>query len=407
MILKESKKQAGGKWQRYVAYGGIFTLVAVLIFAWLGNLLPGYTGVEVQSYQTAATVSFSSLLENPINAPYYLAVKTLSLLGDQAYLWTRLAAAAMGAATVAIFMWILNKWFSMRTAVLGTLLFGTSAWFLHTSRLGSPDVLMFMLLALVAAGVWLKRTNNPFVLMLCFILAGLSLYIPGLIWFVILVVIWEFKQIDFLFKRQLWAVSLGVLFFMALAAPLAWAIYRTPQLAKVASGLPAEGWPNLLQVIQNLGLEVPLALFARAPVDPVTWLGNLPVLDIFAGAMFILGAYVFAKYGRLSRTKMFIPVIGLGWILVALGGGVTLSVILPFVYIVVAAGTGLFIDSWMEVFPRNPIAKIIGASLVALAVTIACIFQLRSYFIAWPNNTDTRAAFTHQRPTSGTIESSD
>lgn len=405
MILKQYKEQIKGFWPKLVIYGVVFLLVGVLLFAWLDSLLPGYAAIEVETYQTAVNLSLSSLLENPVNAPYYLAVKALSIISDQGYILVRLVSALIGLVTVAIFFWILRKWFSMRTAVLGTLLFATSAWFLHTSRLGSPDGLMFLLLALVAAGVWLKRTNNPFVLILCFILAGLSLYVPGLIWFVILVVIWEFKQIDFLFKRQLWAVSLGILLFMAMATPLAWAIYRSPELAKSVAGLPTQGWPDLLQVIQNLGLEVPLALFARAPADAVTWLGNLPVLDVFAAAMFILGAYVFAKYGRLSRAKMFIPVIGLGWILVALGGGVSLSVLLPFVYLVIAGGVGLFIDSWIGIFPRNPIAKALGAGLVGLAVTIACIFQLRSYFIAWPNNVETRKVFTHQSPSSDTIES--
>jgi 4-amino-4-deoxy-L-arabinose transferase-like glycosyltransferase len=405
MILKQHKEQTAGFWPKLAFYSIVFLIIGVLLFAWLGSLLPGYADVEVQAYQQATSLSVGSLIENPVNAPYYLLVKAFSLVSDQGYILVRLVSALIGLTTVAVFFWILRKWFSLRTAVLGTLLFGTSAWLLHTSRLGSPDVLMFLLLALVAAGIWLKRTNNPLVLILCFVLAGLSLYIPGLIWFVIFVVIWEFKQIDFLFKRQLWAVSLGILLFMAIATPLVWAIYRTPELAKSIAGLPAQGWPDLLQVIQNLGLEVPLALFARAPSNPVIWLGNLPVLDIFAAAMFILGAYVFAKYGRLSRAKMFIPVLGLGWILVALGGSVSLSVLLPFIYLVIAGGVGLFIDSWIGIFPRNPIAKALGAGLVGLAVTIACIFQLRSYFIAWPNNTETRAVFTQQSPSSDTIES--
>lgn len=404
MILKQRKEPTGPLWPKLAIYGGTLLLVGGLLFAWLGGLLPGFAQVEVNSYQTASSVSLSSLLENPINAPYYLAVKALSLIGDHGYLWTRVASAIGGLATVGIFMWILSRWFTMRTTILGALMLGTSAWFLHVSRLGTPDILLFGLLALVAGGIWLKRTKNPFVLMLCFVLAGFSLYVPGLIWFVILVALWEWKQIDFLFKRQLWAVPLGVILFMALITPLAWAIYKTPELAKLVAGLPAEGWPNLIQVIQNLGLEVPLALFVRAPADPVTWLGNLPVLDIFAAAMFILGAYVFVKYGRLSRTKMFIPVLALGWVLVAIGGPVTLTILLPFVYIVIAAGVGLFIDSWIEIFPRNPIAKILGAGLVGLAVTIACVFQLRSYFIAWPNNVDTRATYTIPNTTSDTID---
>jgi 4-amino-4-deoxy-L-arabinose transferase-like glycosyltransferase len=406
MIYKKAKAWLGkiwvDKWSPLTIYGTLFAVLATLLFVRLGTLLPGYSTGEAQAL--AASSSLQGIFDKPLDAPFSLLVHALSYFSEYNLFMTRLAATLLGLLTLALFCWLVQRWYGMRTAILGTLLFGTSAWFLHTARLGTPDVLFFMLLALVACGVWLKRSNNPYVLLLCFALAGIAVYVPGLVWLVAFVAFWEWKQIDFLFKRHLWAVALGMLLFAALVAPLAWAIYRTPELAKQLAGLPAEGWPSVLGVLQNFA-EMPLALFIRVPADPETWLGNLPVLDAFAAAMFVLGAYRYVKHSGLSRAKVFIPVLAAGWILASLGGAVSLSMIVPFLYIIVATGVSFMLDAWLKVFPYNPIAKGIGVGLICIAIIAACSFQLRHYFFAWPNNPQVRQTFSLQQShTSGTID---
>lgn len=402
--MNESAKKRSwyrSAWARILFAVAIVGAVAGLVLNRLGSLLPGYAKPEVAAY--AASSNLNTLLDNPINAPFYLLVKGLEFAGIDGYLATRAAAVLIGIATVGLFWWLLTRWYSARTALFGTILFATSAWFLHTARLGTPDVLLFLLLALVAAGVWLKRTKNPFVLLLCFLLAGASMYVPGMVWFIVFVMIWEWRQIDFLFRRHLWAVALGTLLFAASITPLVWAAYRSPQILKPLAGLPAEDWPSLSQLVEN-ALNAPLALFVRTPADPVTWLAQLPVLDAFAAAMFVLGSYMYLKHARLGRAKLFVPVLLVGWILVALGGGVTLTILVPFVYLIVATGVGFMCDSWLTIFPRNPIARFIGIGVVAIAVVTSISFQTRSYFLAWPNNPDTRSHFALKNPaTSDTI----
>lgn len=387
-------------WPSLLLYGGLFAGLAGLLFWRLGSLVPGYSTSEVQTYN--ASLEPSALLDNPINAPFYLAVHGLGFLGDHSYILTRIAATVLGLTALVLFCWLLHRWYGTRTALLGTLMFGTSPWLLHTARLGTPDVLLFILLALVVAGVWLKRTNNPFVLLFCFLLAGVSVYIPGMIWFIVLVGLWEWRHIDFIFKRHLWAVGLGGLIFMAALAPLAWAFYNAPALAKTWIGLPAEGWPDIIGVLQNIA-EVPLALFFSAPENYETWLGTLPILDAFAAAMLLLGSWLYIKHSRLARAKLFVPVMVIGWGLVALGGAVSMSILVPFVYIIVAVGVGFMIDVWLNVFPRNPVAKTLGFALISAALLVSINFQLRSYFIAWPNTPETREIFSIRPPPSDTI----
>lgn len=394
-MISKLRLRLADYWQPIAIYGGLFVGLATLLYWRLGSLLPGYSEPEKQAYDTS--MQLSSLQDNPLNAPFYLLVRGLDFLGDHSYILTRVAATLLGLATLIIFCWLLHGWYGMRTSIIGTLLLGTSAWFLHTARAGTPEVLMFVLVALVAAGVWLKRTNNPLVLLLCFLLAGLSIYVPGMIWFILLVGIWEWKHIDFIFKRHLWAVGLGVLMLMAALTPIAWAIYKTPALAKTWVGLPSQGWPDVLGVLQNI-IEVPLSLFFRTPSNPEIWLGSLPILDAFGAAMLLLGTWLYLKHARLARSKLFVPVIAGGWALIALGGAVSMSVLVPFIHIIAAVGVTFMIDAWLNIFPRNPLAKAVGFTLIGLAVLVSVNFQLRSYFLAWPNTPQTREVFSIQPP---------
>jgi len=83
-----------------------------------------------------------------------------------------------------------------------------------------------------------------------------------------------------------------------------------------------------------------------------------------------------------------------GSLLIALGGGVSMSILMPFTYLLIAAGIGLFLDRWLKVFPRNTIAQAVSVGLVSLAVIAASWYGLRHYFVAWPNAPTTKQVFT-------------
>ena len=83
-----------------------------------------------------------------------------------------------------------------------------------------------------------------------------------------------------------------------------------------------------------------------------------------------------------------------GSILVSLGGAVSISILMPFIYVLVAAGIGLLLDRWQKVFPRNVIAQAVGVGLVSLAVIAVSWYGLRHYFVAWPNAPATKQVFT-------------
>jgi hypothetical protein len=384
-------------WRQITIYGALFIALTGLLALRLNTLLPGFNGREVQTYHASRNLRY--IFHHPVNAPFTLLGRVATALqhGDHSLLYLRVTATGLGLITLAVFCGLLRYWHDTRTAVFGTLLFGTSSWFLHTARLGTSDVLMFGFFTLVACGVWLRATNSPFALLIALLISASLLYVPGMIWLVILGIILNWRILDSIFKQRLWIVTLGALGVVALLAPLGWDIYRTPSIAKALLNLPSSGWPMPLTVLRNF-LDVPVRIFVYGRSNPATWLDHLPVLDIFSIVMFVLGGYIYVQHASLQRTKLFLIIFIVGSAVISLGGSASLTLLIPFVYLIVAAGVGYILRQWFTVFPRNPIAQAVGMGAMLVVVGLAVTYQTRQYFVAWPQNTATQAAFTAREP---------
>jgi 4-amino-4-deoxy-L-arabinose transferase-like glycosyltransferase len=356
-------------------------------------LTGGYSHSELTAFN--AGNSWQEILDNPVNAPFSIIAYLISFLhfGEHDILPLRIASAVLGLLTLTMFYWLVRHWHGERSAILGTVIFGCSAWFLHTERLGTPEVLLLLLLGLVAGSVWLKRTDNRWLLPIGFVLIAALLYVPGMIWFLIVGAMWQAKTLWRLFKNHFNMMIIGLLGLLALITPLVWSIYKAPQTAKVITGLPAEGWPNFIETARRLA-QIPNNLFYHGPPDAEQWLGRLPLLDAFSIGMLLLGVYLYIRHWRLVRSKMVGTSLAVGALLASLGGGVSPIILMPFIYILIATGIGFMLDRWQKVFPRNTIAQAIGVGLISAAVVVASWYGLRHYFVAWPNAPATRQTFT-------------
>lgn len=356
----------------------------------LGGLTGGYSANE--SATLAASLSVHTIWDKLFDAPFYAVVHVLTYITPHDLLATRLASALVAWVGLVLFCILAYRWFGTRAALIGTILFGCSSWFLHVGRLGVPQVMFLGVIALVACGVWIREKRAGIAVILGLTLAGGLLYTPGMAWFVVLGLIWQWKHIDAAFRKHLGSVSIGALIFLATLVPLAWRFYHTPSLIKVWLQLPAN-WNQPLHFLHNL-IDVPLAFFVRSPVNPEQWLGNLAILDIFTIIMFGLGAYIFCKYFKLARVKLVVGLAIVGSIVIAITGTVPLTALVPFAFMVVTAGADYVLEVWLHVFPRNPLARWLGISLFGLVIAMACVYNLRAYFVAWPQTTATRDVFT-------------
>jgi hypothetical protein len=383
-------------WRPIALYGGLFAFLAGLLAWRLGTLLPGYTQQSLEVYQSS--LHLNDVLHNPINAPFSLLAYAVSLLhSHHSLLYLRMGTAAMAFAVLVIFCLLLRHWHSARTAFFGTLLLGTSSAFLHTARMGTPVILMFGLFALVACGVWLRTTNSRLAVVLGLLLAALLVYVPGMVWLIGLGLVWQWKAVDSTFKKHLGAVTLGGLLFVGLLAPLVLGLFKHPALSKQLLNMPAQGWPNPFTVLHNL-INVPLHIFVRGGSDGATVLSQVPMLDFFSTAMFLLGGYLYLRYIGLHRSNLLIAIFLAGAGVISLGGTATAALLLPFLYVVIAVGVNYMFEQWFAVFPRNPIAQGVGLVAVGFVVTLACAYHLRLYFVAWPQASDTQGYFTVHEP---------
>jgi hypothetical protein len=388
-------------WQYIIAMGRpmailVISLVAIslLLTFRLGSLTPGLSENEVSTFKSSQ--SLATILENPVNAPYKLALYSVTRVTTNIFA-IRIISVAIGGLAIVLFYFIARRFLSIYIAYGTTLLFATSSLLLHTSRLAVPDISWLVLLALFGLG-WLIRFDKHklFVWLLTCLVIGLALYIPGMVIFIVLGAIWQYRRVRTSFDQlPPLAVAACALFISIISLPLIMSLIRSPSLWQQYIGV-SNGLPGFVDGIKSIG-EVVYGLFVLSPADPERWLGRQPILDIFTTAMFIYGAVTLAKNYKLDRLWVIgsIFLVGLIWIAItAEYHGVLL--LLPFIYILIGIGIGRLSKEWFEVFPRNPIARWIGVLLILSAMALSANFQARRYFIAWAHNSATKSVFQNK-----------
>jgi hypothetical protein len=387
----------GAHWRILTAIAAGVIAVAGLMLLRLGSITGQLSPAESQQQLFAS--SWHHLVHNPLNLPLTLVQWViLTIIPHHGVTVTRAASPIFGLLAMIAFAYVLRRWYGVRSAIYGTVIFGIASWTLHVSRYAGTDVLYLWaiptLLALTIA--WERHKVGATHYLLITALAAL-LYIPGLIWLLLAVVGLQprllavsWRQLGNSFGRLG-----GLLLFLALLVPLGLALVTHPSLVREWLGLPMQlGSPRAFAH----GLLHSVSFFVyKGPADATIWLPRLPILDFFATVMALLGVLFYATHFQAPRTRMLLALFVIGAILFALGGPVTISVLVPLVYLLVAAGFGYLLHEWLQVFPRNPLARSVGFSLLGIAVALSCLYNLRAYFVAWPHNATTQAAF-HKTP---------
>ncbi|HET7060504.1 MAG TPA: hypothetical protein VFH99_04335 [Candidatus Saccharimonadales bacterium] len=379
----------------------VLAVAALALIGWLmlyrlGSLVSGLSAGE----HTAATMAVG--WHGIYHDTFYLPLKVVRsvvfyLFPGHGLTLTRLPNTLFGALTIGSFAWLVWLWHGRRTALIASLLFATSAWVLHVSRLASFDVLyLWTLPALLLMGALLQRRPNRYYAVYGNVLLwGLLLYIPGLVWLVAVSIYFQRKTIvkGWRYFSRWWQRCLyllaGIIWLPLLVNNL-----RHTGALRLWLGLPSHLAGPLTLLKHFIGVFV--HLFIRGPQYPQLWLGRAPILDIFTLAMCLIGLYFYVQHRRASRSRLLASLFLVGAVLIALGGPVSLSLLVPLLYIVAATGITYLLQQWLQVFPANPLARSLGLGLVAVAVVLACTYNLRAYFIAWPHNTVTKTVFRYR-----------
>ena len=135
--MKRFKLWAGLMWQPLLASVAAAVVIIGLLGFHLGSLTHGVSQPEVTYLQSVR--SGKDVLSNPAFAPHkILSYGLFKLHAHQVALYRGVSALFAAAAVGSCFL-ILREWYSLRTALLGTWLFLTSAWILHIGRLATPE----------------------------------------------------------------------------------------------------------------------------------------------------------------------------------------------------------------------------------------------------------------------------
>jgi hypothetical protein len=184
--------------------------------------------------------------------------------------------------------------------------------------------------------------------------------------------------------------------FLVIILPLIIASIRTPHVALLAAGLPQH-----LHTLSHIGsnfLNAVLSIGIRSNGDPFLWVGHAPLLNIIELVLLVIGIYYYLYEARTARAVFWGGGTLLSIVLISLGGGVGFASLIPLLYLAVAGGLVRLLCVWFGVLPRNPIARATGIILISAMLFFSILYQVRSYFVAWPHAITTKQIFDHRLP---------
>lgn len=393
MGTKSIRSFLANYWQVALIGAGSVLLLLCLLFYQLTTLIPFASSQEALNLQSG-TRFLHSLQTNPFFFEYKVPQRIVFWLHHQGLFFARGISAVFATIAVVLMYYILKKWHGARIAGIGTVLFASSSWFLTYARQATPEVTYILILTALAYGSWMRAAKRPGLIISIGVIVALYLvYTPGLVWFLVLALIWQRKPIIRTAAGAPKIAVLAVIFLIVLLSPLAYAIYQQPQLYKQLLGLP----PNLLSEIKILPRNlwsVVDQIFINGQGDASIGLTKLALVDVFTGVMMILGLCYYFLQRKLDRAKILACGLALGLLLVSLHGSVSLVVLLPFIYILASAGIDYMLIQWYKVFPRNPLARNVGLGLVLGVVMLTGFYHINRYFVAWPNTPETKQVYT-------------
>lgn len=362
---------------RFVLAYGLLAITAVALLFMYGNAIPpGLGPSEQQSVINSSKVTFTELPTNIVDLPYH-ALQKLSVdwLGVTP-LGVRLPSLIIGGLTALCMSLVLRRWFSTNVAILASLIFVSSSWFLGTARLGNPAIMIpfwTSLLLLTATYVSQQTKNWKWWRVAFAMAAAVSMYTPYMAYLFVTAGLATIAQPHLRYLlRESNKVNLfiGGFFFVLLLIPLGWGVYQNPDVARELLAVPA-ALPDPLQFLRDL------IQAAGALINPFNTTGGgeyvLPLLSLVGVALLLMGGarllrdfHSVRAHVLLIWAAVLLPVIGLNPHNLA-------AVMIP-ALLVITIGLNLIIRYWYRLFPRNPYARLFG--LLPLAVLMFSIIQM-------------------------------
>jgi len=388
-MLKKIRRVLGSARLR----GATATLVcaAGIIFFLSYHLGSSPSGLSPQEAAARASAALHAIANMPINAPFKIVQNGLIHIDPQSHFLLRFASVIFTSIFLGCFFYLLKGWFGKSIALLTTIILAFTPYFILAARSAGGEIMFFAPVAVLAS--YLVATKNiserpPFFLF--FFCTILSLYVPGMLWLLLLGAILRFSRIkEILVEVEFSVVQYFLLLLVALIiwAPLFYGIYQHPGQVKLLLLIPAH-FTTMTASLQSW-LWMLSATFFHAHTHYNLIVDKLPLLNAAEVGLLVFGCYI--MWSRLKLELFGILVLTL--LITALAGlnnnYAMLGLALPFLAIVVGMGLRYLYIEWRYVFPLNPIAKGFAITLMSALVLMHVIFGIRYSLMAWPNTVAT------------------
>lgn len=289
--------------------------------------------------------------------------------------------------SVFCFYKLASTWISRRMSAISTLLFSSSTWVLTQTRTEGISVMMLALIpVLLYAGSLLVNSKSNFAKVFLVIILLQLIFIPGAIWFLILAgIICLFYFKNNLDLRSILAPLIAVLLIASVDAALVYhfSLVKLSELERLA-GLNSTVVPSLHSMINNAA-NLPNQLFFSGINDSSLWLYPTPIIDWVSLVLMLAGLiYLVSSNLHPARKKIIFSFIVLSLVLIIINGSAFISILLPVLYLAIAAGITYLLQQWLVIFPNNPLARYLGFALVCCIALLICGFHIGRYFVGWP-----------------------
>jgi 4-amino-4-deoxy-L-arabinose transferase-like glycosyltransferase len=364
-----------------------------VLYVWrLGTLVPGLSKNEDTA--RIASGSLHNILNNPFYAPHKAIQYFFQLLDYHGAFWMRSASVFFILIFLASLYFLLRLWFGSFVAAAGTLLFATTPWVIILSRSATPDIMLLSPIFLIFTYVFLSRTTTKVTISwFLFILAlALSFYTPGMVWFILIAFIFGNKRIvrTILKVKGVYSIAgLTVLFLLLL--PLGYALSQHASLFKELLGLP-QNFLSLAGTIES-GTNAVSSLFIKLRQSIDYTVGEFALLNIAQVALTLIGFLSMWKRARRPALSL-VALLVISLLLATLNNNIIfLSLGIPSIAILDAAGLRYLYKRWFAVFPLNPLAKAFAIILVCSVLLAHVLYGVRYALLAWPHNVETRKTY--------------
>ncbi len=394
MKLSFSRINVADNWQP-VLLGVVGLAVCLFLYTFnIGSLVSGFSQEEIRSISMAD--SGKDIIKDPSFMPHKIMQYSLIKAGFSSARALRSVNIIFALTSIVLFYYIMLRWHSHRIAILSSIIFASSSWMLHMGRIASPYILYtFAPLLVIACGVYLRKSRRKMMsTLLCASVAAFSLYVPYIVYFLLPILLWRsYAILKSKHRPQWWQVLMGATLFLLFMCPYIYAVISNTDILRQLVGYPS--FNDIIQV-GLYSFEYAKSMFIGLRIIlPSYWLIGQPVLDIASSILLLLGVITYMKYIKLQRSKMTLLAILAGSVIIVLNRDIyAISLVIPFIYMVIGGGLTHLLAEWFKVFPRNPIARNFGACMISILVAMIVFYNLNSYFIAWPLTPDTKRAFT-------------